>query len=48
MTNPVWICSTNFYHAAMLRVLGEAGGNTIGTLTAGPGGMPAFLGRPST
>lgn len=46
MTNPVWICSTNFYHAAMLRVLGEAGGNTIGTLTAGPGGMPAFLGRP--
>lgn len=45
-SNTAWVCSTNFYHSTMLRVMAEAGGNTIASLTAGPNGMPMFLGRP--
>jgi HK97 family phage major capsid protein len=40
-----WVCSSNFYHGCMLRVLAEAGGNTIATLQAGPSGRQ-FLGYP--
>jgi len=44
--SPAWICSSNFYHTAMLKVLASAGGNTIASLTAGAGGTPTFLGYP--
>jgi len=41
-----WVCSASFYHAVMLRVLAEAGGNTIANLQSGDTGMPMFLGHP--
>jgi HK97 family phage major capsid protein len=44
--NPVWVCSSNFYHTAMLRVLVAGGGNTVATLQAGAGNVRSFLGYP--
>lgn len=44
--NPVWICSSAFYHGVMLRVQAAAGGNTIATLEAGGQARPMFLGYP--
>lgn len=49
--NPVWICSSNFYHTAMLRVLVAGGGNTVATLQSGAGGagngnVRTFMGYP--
>lgn len=41
-----WICSSAFYHTAMLKVLAQAGGNTIVSLQAGAGAAPTFLGAP--
>lgn len=40
-----WVCSSAFYHTVMLRVLAEAGGNTISTLQAGDAGA-RFMGYP--
>ncbi len=44
--NPVWVCSSNFYHTAMLRVLVAGGGNTVATLQAGAGNQRIFMGYP--
>ena len=40
-----WVCSSNFYHGCMLRIMAEGGGNTIANLQAGPSGRQ-FLGYP--
>lgn len=42
---PTWVCSPAFYYGVMLRVLAEAGGNTISALEAGAG-RQSFLGYP--
>jgi HK97 family phage major capsid protein len=44
--NPVWLCSSEFYHTVMLKVLGAAGGNTLESLIAGDNGRRSFLGYP--
>lgn len=44
--SPVWVCSSAFYFAAMLRVQASAGGNTISSLEQGASGRPMFLGYP--
>ncbi|MCA9232508.1 MAG: phage major capsid protein, partial [Planctomycetales bacterium] len=44
--NPVWLCSSAFYHLVMLRIQASAGGNTIATLEAGGSARPMFLGYP--
>lgn len=42
-----WVCSSAFYHTVMLRVLAQAGGNTLSILQAGDGnGMARFMGYP--
>ena len=40
-----WLCSAQFYYGCMLRVMAEAGGNTIQNLQSGDG-RPQFLGAP--
>lgn len=40
-----WVCSRPFYFGVMLRVLAEAGGNTVQSIEAGAG-MNSFLGYP--
>lgn len=45
--NPVWICSSNFFHTAMLHILASAGGNAVNDLTRGPNdNVRTFLGYP--
>lgn len=44
--SPVWVCSSNFYHTAMLHVLVTGGGNTVATLQSGAGNQRMFLGYP--
>jgi HK97 family phage major capsid protein len=44
--SPVWVCSSNFYHTAMLHVLVAGGGNTVATLQSGSGNQRMFLGYP--
>lgn len=43
---PSWVCSSAYYFGVMLKVMASAGGNTIGTLTAGAQNRPQFLGYP--
>lgn len=43
---PSFICSSNFYHTVMLRLLASAGGNSIATLQGGAGASRQFLGFP--
>jgi HK97 family phage major capsid protein len=44
--DPVWICSSEFYHTAMLNVLSGAGGATVEMLQGGDRGRRSFLGYP--
>jgi HK97 family phage major capsid protein len=44
--SPAFICSSNFYHTVMLRLLASAGGNSISTLQSGAGASRQFLGYP--
>ena len=41
-----WVCSANFYHDVMLRVLAQGGGNAIMELQNGDTGRRSFLGYP--
>lgn len=43
---PSFLCSSAFYFQVMLRVLAEAGGNTISSMQGGDGGTRQFLGYP--
>jgi HK97 family phage major capsid protein len=42
--NPKIICSSQFYYSVLLRIAAAAGGNTLASLTGGPGGTKNFLG----
>lgn len=41
-----FICSANFYYTVMLKLLTEAGGNTIAAIESGEANVARFLGRP--
>lgn len=44
-SSPAWVCSAAFYYGVMLKLLADAGGNTIPVLEAGTS-RPLFLGYP--
>jgi HK97 family phage major capsid protein len=44
--NPVWICSSEFYHSSMLNILSGAAGNSIELLQSGDRGRRSFMGYP--
>ena len=43
---PSWICSSNFYHSVMARLMVAGGGNAVSDLAAGAANVRQFLGYP--
>lgn len=43
---PSWVCSSNFFHGVMARLMVAGGGNAVSDLSAGAANVRTFLGYP--